>query len=175
VSRAFVKEDADQEGVLVPARAPLPDGVPNRVTRRGLALLEAERDDLTAERHRLQAEGGDDARRTLEALAGRLDALQDRLLGARLEEPDGSDVVAFGTIVTVTTLRGPFTGETERFAIVGVDEAQGADDLVAFTAPIAQALLGLRTGDRADMKAGRGVRELEVVAVEVGGNGEKGK
>ena len=72
--------------------------------------------------------------------------------------------------MTIRTLQGPFAGETERFAIVGVDEAQGEDhdrpiDPVAFTAPIAQALLGKGVGERAEVRAGIGVRVVEIVEI----------
>ena len=40
MSRAFVRDDADQERVLVPQRAPLPAGVPNLVTPSGLEALQ---------------------------------------------------------------------------------------------------------------------------------------
>jgi len=39
MSKAFTKDDDSPEPVLIPPRAPLPDGVPNYVTPRGLALL----------------------------------------------------------------------------------------------------------------------------------------
>lgn len=166
MSRAFVKEDADTEQVIVPARPPLPEGVPNRVTPRGLALLEGELAELSAERDRLQ--GDDKGARQLAAVRGRIEALQDRLASARLVEP-GKGIpseVVFGATVTVRTLRGAFAGEQSRFTIVGVDEADPDDDLVAFTSPIARALLGRTVGERATLKAGRGVRELEVLAIE---------
>lgn len=167
MSRAFVKEDADNEDILVPARAPLPEGTPNLVTPRGLALLASELDDLTAERDRLQTAEADAQRaRRLTALRERIEALQDRLQSARPVEPnDPSDEVAFGATVTVRTVDGAFAGEEDRFTIVGVDEATGEDDLVAFTAPIARALLGRRVGERVTLTTGRRSRELVVVAV----------
>src|SRR5690606_42015953 len=54
MSKAFVREDAVEEPRIVPARAPLPPGVPNYVTARGLELLQAERAELQAERARLE-------------------------------------------------------------------------------------------------------------------------
>ena len=169
MSRAFVKEDADTEGILIPARAPLPDGIANNVTPRGLALLEAELAELTAERDRLQTTGEADAQRArqLEALRGRTEALQDRLASARLIEPSQvpPHEVTFGSTVTVRSLSGKFAGEESRFTLVGVDEAGDDDELVAFTAPIANALLGRKVGDRATLTAGRNLQELEIVAI----------
>src|SRR5690606_36180851 len=42
MSRAFTKEDAQQEDVVVVARAPLPEDALNLVTTRGYSLLRAE-------------------------------------------------------------------------------------------------------------------------------------
>lgn len=169
MSRAFIKEDADTEGILIPGRAPLPDGIPNNVTPRGLALLETELAELTAERDRLQATSEADAQRArqLEALRGRIEALQDRLANARLVEPSQAppNEVAFGSTVTVRSLSGKFAGEESRFTLVGVDEAGANDELVAFTAPVAQALLGRKVGERATLTAGRNLQELEIVAI----------
>jgi transcription elongation factor GreB len=79
VSKAFTKEDSAAEELVVPPRAPLPDGVPNYVTPRGLELLRAEREALEAARAQLRqlgAQVGDSVRlekpggaRELEVLA----------------------------------------------------------------------------------------------------------
>ena len=130
MSRAFVKEDASSEEVIIPARAPLPAGTPNHVTPRGMALLEAEFAELTADQARLQRGDEDEAQRArkLAAVGGRIDELRDRLASALLvdssEAPAGE--VRFGATVTVQTLSGKFAGEENRLTIVGVDEAEAA-------------------------------------------------
>lgn len=146
MSRAFVKDDADSERVIVPQRAPLPDGVPNLVTPRGLALLEAEREERSAERDALlgDPEAPDRARR-LTVLRESLDDLEARIASARVVRPPGpsSDVAGLGATVTVLVE----DGQRSRFTIVGVDEADPLEGLVAFTAPLASAVLERRPGD----------------------------
>lgn len=50
MSRAFVKNDASDERILVPSRVPLPPGTINYVTPRGMTLLREELAALEAER-----------------------------------------------------------------------------------------------------------------------------
>jgi transcription elongation factor GreB len=149
MSRAFVKEDASDERVVVPARAPLPEGAPNLVTASGLRALHAERAELEAERRRIDTEGsaGDRARALL-VVDERSEALEARIASARLAPPpsDPCADVAVGSEVHVRR----DDGRALRFRIVGVDESDPAEGLIAFTAPIAAALLGLRVGDTAE-------------------------
>jgi transcription elongation factor GreB len=49
--------------------------------------------------------------------------------------------------------------------IVGVDEANAAEGRVAFTAPVARAVLGKRVGETATLRTARGEEELEVTAI----------
>ena len=178
MSRAFVKEDAPSEAVVVPPRAPLPPDTPNQVTARGLALLEAELAHLQTERS--QAAGIEDERdraRQLALVDGSLSALRERLASAAVVPPPDAltpgalTKVVFGTQVTVRTLSGKFAGEVRRFTLVGVDEA-GNDDAVgdemsvAFTAPIAQALLGRRVGEQVEFEVAKKTQVLEIVALE---------
>ena len=164
VSKAFTKDDAGDEPVVVPARAPLPTGVPNYVTPRGLGLL---RDELTrrhSERGPLDALADADARRVgLLALATRLGELEARLSSAIVVAPADQphDEVRFGALVTVRSE----SGEARQYRLVGVDEADGAQGLVAFISPLARALLGRRVGEVATLRTPRGEEELEVVAL----------
>lgn len=173
MSRAFVKDDAPDARVIVPQRAPLPPGTTNWVTPRGLALLQAEHAELTEERSRLQAEGGDEVERVqrLAVVHERLDALEERLASAEVvdpaEPPRGE--VGFGARVVVRTLSGRFAGEESRFTIVGVDEAGDDDERVAFTAPIAAALLGRKLGEEVSLKTGNHDRVLKIVAIDYDG------
>lgn len=59
MSKAFTSEETPDDPIVVPARAPLPPGVPNYVTPRGLALLRAERATLEHEREIVVASTGD--------------------------------------------------------------------------------------------------------------------
>jgi transcription elongation factor GreB len=151
VSRAFVKEDdTARSAPLVAPRAPLPPGVPNYVTERGLRLLDDELDALRAQPA--------DEQRTL-----RLAELEARRASAVLvgvaEQP--KDEIRFGATVTV---RGE-NGQERSFQIVGVDEADATSGKIAFTAPLARALLGKKCGDTALVRAPRGEEELEVLVI----------
>jgi transcription elongation factor GreB len=169
VSRAFVKDDAPQDELIVPPRAPLPPGVANYVTPRGLARLRAERDALEAERAGLDADRSDEAERTraLSLNAALQAQLARRLSSAKVIDPHTQppDEVRFGATVTLRTLKGERPGEERRLTIVGVDEADAAQGCVAFTAPIARAVTGKKVGQKAPLRTVRGEEVLEVVAV----------
>jgi len=146
MSRAFVRDDADTERVMVPARAPLPEGVTNFVTPSGLAALAEEVAALKAEREALLALGDapGDASRRLAALREHLDEAEARWASAVVVEPPPVDdgVVRVGATVTLDQ-----EGEPVTFMVTGVDEADPLEGRVAFTAPIAAAILGCRVGD----------------------------
>jgi transcription elongation factor GreB len=147
MSRGFVKEDDQEEAPFIPPRAALPDGAVNYVTPRGMRLLLEERTQL--EQDRAAAAGSDDERRRTQAeLDGRLALLNERIVTARLVDPvhDPEDV-RFGTTVIFTYTDGPQRGTTRTFTLVGVDEASVAEGRIAFTSPIAKALLGKRATD----------------------------
>ena len=156
MSKAFTSEETTEPAPVVRPRAPLPDGVPNYVTERGLALL---REELAA----LHAERANDGTPEAAALAQRRARLEERLASAELVAPPAqiTDVVRFGASVAVEGGDGP-----RRYRIVGVDEAEPASGRIAFTSPLARALLGKRVGDTARLHAPRGDQELEIVAVE---------
>ena len=161
MSRAFTKEDAQHEGVMVVARAPLPDGVENLVTPRGFALLREEEVELRAELERARAAG--DQERLVAELEGALDELLLRLGSAVMIDPAVNDkaVVRFGDRVTVRPATG---GASFELTIVGVDEAEPEEGLVSFGAPIAVGLLGHAVGER--VPQGIRAREVEIVAIE---------
>lgn len=174
MSKAFLKDDAPDEHVVVIARPPLPPGTPNYVTPRGLRLLQDELAQLNAERAQLQSgvqTGAGDAleqARRFGAVQERLDGLKERLSSAQLVAPGEAQrgEVGFGATVTARTLTGKFSGEENRFTVVGVDEAADDETRVAFTAPIARALMGHKVGEQAQMQTARGKQPLEVVATE---------
>ena len=56
-------------------------------------------------------------------------------------------------------------GRARVVRIVGVDEADAAHGLVAFTAPLARALLGRHAGDVVSVRTPGGEEELELVSV----------
>lgn len=151
MSKAFTSEETADAPPIVAPRAPLPAGVPNYVTPRGLARL---RDELAALRTSPLEPS---------ALAQRRAELEARIASAELVPPptEPTDVVRFGANVTVRGESG-----VRRHRIVGVDEADPARGRIAFVAPLARALLGRAVGDTIVLRAPRGDEELELVAVD---------
>ena len=148
MSRAFVKEDD--------AGTPLPDrpisAERNLVTRRGLQLIEAE----IARHQRDLARARADADREAAGRASReLRYWSARQTSAEVAEPEPDAATAvFGTAITL--LRDDDSELTLR--IVGEDEADPAEGRIAWTTPVARAILGSRPGE---------VRELPTGTVEV--------
>lgn len=171
MSKAFSNDDSSNEPVIVPDRAPLPPGVPNYVTERGRRLLEEERQELLAERARLNAlepdDGAEEQRQQLGVVNKRLRDLTERIATARtVTQPARPDqAVRFGATVTLKSVEGGAAGEPRRIKLVGADEAAESADLVAFYAPIARAILGHYPGDRVSRRTESGEEVLEIVDV----------
>lgn len=170
MSRAFVKDESWEEPVIAP-RAPLPDGVPNYVTPRGLQLLRDEQAEIEARRQAIDSDAAledDERRRRGSVLATRLRDLVTRIAIAEVVVPGvaAHDAVRFGARVTLRTTAGGTDGEERRLRIVGVDEADPDQDRVAFTSPIAQAVLGKRIGQSARLRAAGGEETLRIEAIE---------
>ena len=150
MSRGFIKEGDQEEIPMVPLRAYLPEGVPNYVTKEGLAALNEELKNLEAER----AKAGEDY-----ILGNFIDAKMKLLIGrinsaveVDLSKTD-KDKVGFGAWVR-------YNGRVVR--IVGVDEANVDQGLVSFISPIAKALTGKKSGDVIEMK---GAEKIVVEAI----------
>jgi transcription elongation factor GreB len=168
MSRAFVREsDVPQLPELPPMVSPLPPGARNYLTPGGAQRL---RDELArlhdVERPRLVSAPADDidAKRALQLLDQRIRYLQESLRTADITDttPGPTDVVRFGTTVTV---REPNGTET-RYRIVGVDETDLDRNWVSWLSPIARALMNAKPGERVQLKAPRGTRELEIITIE---------
>jgi transcription elongation factor GreB len=69
--------------------------------------------------------------------------------------------VRFGATVTVRDEDGVLL----RYTIVGVDEAAPAEGRIAFLAPVARALTGLRVGDVATLRTASGEHALTIEAI----------
>lgn len=150
MSRAFVKEQDDVPEEL-PER-PISTN-PNFVTARGLALIDAEID--TCRKRLAQGQQAQDkaaiarASRDLRYWTNRRSSAQQ--VGS-LETPES---VAFATRVTIARE----DGRKQAFSIVGEDEADPAKGLIAYTSPMARALMGKGKGDVAEVPGG----EVEIV------------
>ena len=169
MSRGFTKEDDAQTPPIIPPRAALPPGTPNYVTPHGLELLRAELTTLEAERAQAEAnrENETDRTRQLSLYNGRLALLTERLGSAKVVDPCGQPAkeVRFGATVRLRTISGGQPGQERRFTIVGVDEASVAEGKVAFVAPIARAVLGVRLGKTVALKLGPKEEVVEVAAI----------
>jgi transcription elongation factor GreB len=163
MSRAFTREDSWEEPII-PPRAPLPDGVPNYVTPRGLALLREEQSALETERVKLEHEDHDGTRKARIVLTRRLAELAGRIATAEVIDPERQphDSVRFGARVKLREANGG----TRVVQIVGVDESDPDNGLVAFTAPIAKAILGCGVGDTARLKTASGEEPLTILEID---------
>ena len=132
MSRAFVKETSES----APPPERMVDEGPNLVTPEGLAQVDA---------HvaRIESAMQNEANVLLrETLARDLRYWTIRKASAEIVPPSTGGTVAFGS--TVTILR---KGREQSFRIVGVDEADAARGLISFRSPMAQAVLGAKSGE----------------------------
>lgn len=152
MSRAFVKEQDDVPEDL-PER-PVSSN-PNFVTARGLNLIDGE---IEAYR-KLLAQGQHDQDKAAIARASRdLRYWTQRRATAQLVEGAGKpETVGFGCRVTIAR----DDGRKQTFAIVGEDEADPAKGLIAYTSPMARALMGKGQGEFAEVPGG----EVEIIAL----------
>jgi transcription elongation GreA/GreB family factor len=150
MSVAF-RRDSDEEHKEPRFERPIPVG-PNLVTAAGLALAEARVAALTAE-----VEAERDETRLAEAQRA-LRYWRTRLATAELAPPPPAGEAAFGSRVTFR-----LGGATRSVDIVGDDEADPAAGRIAFSAPLARALIGAGPGDFSDF--GGQADAIEIVAV----------
>jgi transcription elongation GreA/GreB family factor len=159
MSVAFRRE-SDEEHKEPRFERPLPAG-PNLVTARGLALIDEQIATLTAARDAAgsgtgttTSTGSEDA----DHIARALRYWQTRHATAALTAAPEDGSVGFGSVVDIV-----IAGKQRTIAIVGDDEADPKADRLAFTAPLARALIGAEVGDVLPF-AGRD-EALTVVAV----------
>jgi len=138
VSVAFRRE-SDEEHKEPKFAIPIPPG-PNLVTRRGLALIAARVAELEG-----AAPEGDAA----EEHGRQLRYWRARLATAHVAPSPAPGAVAFGSRV-----RFRLNGTERAIAIVGSDEADPDAGFIAFTAPLARAMIGAHVGEDVDF-AGR--------------------
>ena len=148
MSVAFRRE-SDEEHLEPRFEIPVPPG-PNLVTQRGLDLITARVAELEA------------VLPTVSELEPRKKVLRDlrywrlRLATADLRPVPSGEKVEFGSRVTYR--RG---GKTNTVDIVGHDEADPAQQLVSFLAPLCRAMLGAEPGDEVEFGGGL----LEITAI----------
>lgn len=133
MSVAF-RRDCDEEHLEPRFELPIPPG-PNLVTPRGYGLIAARVAELEAG---LAGDLGDDERK---ALLRDARYWRSRLTSAQVMPPPSGDTVAIGTRVTIDR-----DGQTRTYEIVGHDESDPGSDRIAFTSPLARALIGAEVG-----------------------------
>lgn len=137
MSVAF-RRDSDEEHREPRFELPIPAG-PNLVTAAGLEQANARVAELTA----LAAAENDEA--LLAETMRTLRYWRTRLATAELAPPPPERQVAFGSRVCFR-----LNGKQQSIDIVGDDEAAPTDGRIAFSAPLARALIGAEVGDHAD-------------------------
>jgi transcription elongation GreA/GreB family factor len=153
MSVAFRRE-GDEEHLEPKFELPIPPG-PNLVTARGMAQIEAKVAELeTALEGITEEEALKSARRVLRYW-------RTRQATAQLAPvPDGT-VVAFGAQVTLR-----LNGKQQTLTIVGHDEADPAQGLIAFAAPLARAMMEAEPGEI--LPFGGGPDALEILSITPG-------
>jgi transcription elongation GreA/GreB family factor len=151
MSVAFRRE-SDEEHLEPKFELPIPPG-PNLVTPRGLQLIRERVDALEAA---AAAEG--DAERRKPVLRD-LRYWRTRLATAQPAPPPEESVAGIGTRVTFR-----LDGAERTLTLVGHDEADPEAGLIAFTAPLARAMMGAEAGEWLDF-AGK-AEAIEILAVE---------
>lgn len=138
MSKAFTKEDAEVPEPPVRRRGiPVPEL--NFVTATGLAAARAE----------LEACSDPDRIRELSA----------HLATAQVHEPADREVAGLGARVVIENAAGKRT----TYRIVGAIEADPRNGWLGWHSPLAEALFGLRAGDRAALANGD---DVEVISVD---------
>lgn len=167
MSRGFVKEDDQEEIPMVPPRSDLPVGITNYVTQTGLDALVSERKALNIEKENLQHENEKERRIATNLINSKLQLLNERITSSKvvnlLEQP--GDEVRFGATVSlqIGNAKSP-----QDYTIVGVDEADIAQQKISFLSPIAKILISKRVGDTAVLKLGKEERVFKVLGIRYG-------
>jgi transcription elongation factor GreB len=178
MSKAFVKEDADDDDDVEP---PEPSGpAPRnyitpaghaRMKRELLHLLDVERPEVVrivswAASNGDRSENGDYlyGKKRLREIDRRIRFLTRRLDRAEVVDPllqAGNDQVFFGA--TVTYLQSDGVERTVR--IVGVDEVDPLRGQISWVSPVAKALIKAREGDSVPLMTPGGRLDLDIVEV----------
>jgi len=151
MSVAFRRE-SDEEHLEPTFEIPLPPG-PNWVTARGLRLTREKVESLEAVETEAMAE--EDAKK----LKRELRYWRTRLATAELRPVPDGETVAFGSHVTYR-----LGGKEKRIDIVGDDEADPAEGRIAFSAPLARAMMEAEEGETVDFGGKPGA--LTILAIQ---------
>ena len=137
MSVAFRRE-SDEEHLEPRFELPIPPG-PNLVTTRGFDQIRARNEELETA---LKSPLSEDERKSV---LRDVRYWRQRLASAELAPPADGTRVAFGTRVSFVR-----DGQARTLELVGHDESDPAANRIAFTAPLARALIGAEVGDEVD-------------------------
>ena len=182
MSKAFTRENDQDDDDLEESASPLPAGSKNYITPGGHQrlkdefqyLLKKDRPAVTAAvswaaKNGDRSENADyqygkkrlrEIDRRLRFLTKRLD-IAESVDPAAPREQDLSDQVFFGATVTYARMNGV----ENTITIVGVDEIDLARNHISWISPLARALMKARPGDAVTLRAPGGVEELDVIDV----------
>jgi transcription elongation factor GreA len=148
----------------------------NLMTEEALAQLRAELEQLETEgRARIAADiktarafgdlsenaeyhAAKDAQAHLET---RIARLREQVTSAQIVVPTGGDVIGFGSTVEVTD----DSGRKRVYRLVSSHEGNPAEGLLSVDSPVAKALMGKRSGEKAMVQVPQGTRRLTIVSV----------
>jgi len=164
MSRGFVKEDDQEEIPMVPPRADLPEGTTNYVTRTGMDELLDEQRRLIDEKENLDGTNEKERRITSNFIDSKLQLLKNRIATAKIVDlkKQPQDEVRFGAWVH---LKIGEAKKSEKYQIVGVDEANISKGKIAFISPIAKLLVNKKIGDKAILKLAKEERVFEILDI----------
>ena len=182
MSKAFTRENDQDDEELEESASPLPVGSKNYITPGGHQrlkdefqyLLKKDRPAVTAAvswaaKNGDRSENADyqygkkrlrEIDRRLRFLTKRLD-IAESVDPAAPREQDLADQVFFGATVTYARMNGV----ENTITIVGVDEIDLARNHISWISPLARALMKARPGDAVTLRAPGGVEELDVIDV----------
>jgi len=149
MSVAF-RRDGDDEHLEPKFEIPIPPG-PNLVTARGKALID---EKVTA----LETAIASAEPQRVEALKRELRYWQTRQVTAEVVPAPSGDTVEIGTTVSFR-----LNGKARVLSIVGDDEADPGAGLVAFSSPLARALMGAEVGEMVDWAGTEGAIEVQAI------------
>jgi transcription elongation factor GreB len=164
MSRAFVKDSDDDLAAGELPERPL-SAHPNYVTPQGLEQLQGRLRELQEQHERLAPQAPDDsqAKQALRVVERDLRYFNAQLERAIVVDLHGQprDEVHFGAQVQIRDE----DGKTQRFTIVGDDEADVAAGRISWASPLAKAMMGAHVGDTVTWSRPAGDAELEIVEI----------
>lgn len=164
MSRGFVKEDDQEELPFVAPRAHLPANTPNYVTVNGKEELLKERETYLTELKNLQIENEKELRIAITTLERKIQMVEERISTAQITNIGSqlNDEIRFGNTVIIEDITEK---KSQKFQIVGVDEADIKKQKIAFTSPLAKSLLHKKINETVIIKLPLKTKEFKVITI----------